>query len=100
MEIKFTPPDLNDLEELRLYFSERSGAGLRIVLSEIEGTIKTTPEFFSSGRPTPKDDVREKITTKYGFLIPNHIRGSTLYILRIYRSMRKPLDYDRIIHLK
>ena len=99
MEIKFTTPALNDLEELRLYFSERSGAGLRNILSEIEDTIKTIPENLSSGRPTPKDDVREKIPTKYGFLIPNHIRGSTLYILRIYRSMRKPLDYNKIIHL-
>ncbi len=100
MEIKFTTPALKDLEELRLYFIERSEASLRNILSEIEDAIKTIPVNLSSGRPTPRDDVREKITNKYGFLIPYHVRGNTLYILRVYRSMRKPLDYNEIIQLK
>jgi len=99
MKIEFTTPALNDLEDLRLYFSKRSESGLRNILLEIEDAIKTIPDNISSGRPTPRDDVREKITTKYGFLVPYHVRGNILYILRIYRSMRKPLDYDKIIRL-
>ncbi len=98
MKIEFTTPALNDLEELRLYFSERSEAGLKSIISEIEYAIKTIPENLLSGRPTPRDDVREIVTIKYGFLIPYHVRGDTLYILRIYRSMRKPLDYDKILN--
>ncbi len=100
MKIKFTTPALQDLEELRLYFSERTETGLENILSEIETAIKIIPENVASGRTTPRDDVREKITKKYGFLIPYHIRGDTVFILRIYRGMRKPLDYDNVLKLK
>ncbi len=100
MKIEFTTLALQDLEELRLYFSERTETGLANILSEIETTIKTIPENVAIGRKTPRDDVREKITKKYGFLIPYHIRGNTVYILRIYRGVRKPLDYENVLKLK
>lgn len=100
MKIKFTTLALHDLEELRLYFSQRTETGLINIISEIETTIKAIPENVASGRKTPRDDVREKITLKYGFIIPYHVRGNIVFILRIYRGMRKPLEYENILQLK
>ncbi len=100
MKTEFTTLALQDLEELRVYFSERTEIGLQNILADIETSIKIIPDNLAIGRPTPRDDVREKITPKYGFLIPYYVRGETLYILRIYRGMRKPLDYDEILRLK
>jgi len=99
MNIEFTSPALYDLEELRTWYQPRSKRGLANMLTEIQETITRIPDQISSGRPTPRDDVREKITPTYGFIIPYYICDNTVYILRIYRGMRKPLDYDEIVQL-
>ena len=36
------------------------------------------------------------IEPRYGFLIPYVVRGEYLIVLRIYRSARKPLDYEAL----
>jgi hypothetical protein len=40
--------------------------------------------------------VREAVEARYGFLIPYYVRGSRLFVLRVYRSSRKPLDYETL----
>ena len=99
MNIEFTSPALRDLEELRAYYKPRTEMGLASMLAEIQETITDIPDHIASGRKTPRNDVREKITQKYGFIIPYHIRENTVYVLRIYRGMRKPLDYEGIVSL-
>jgi len=100
MKVKFTSQATRDIEDLRIYLAERSYSGLTNVLSEIESYIKSTAENPSLGRRTPRDDVRERVTKKYKFLLPYHVRGDTLYILRVYRGRRKPLNYDTILNLE
>ncbi len=36
------------------------------------------------------------VEPEYGFLIPYHIKANTLFVLRIYRSMRAPLEYGEL----
>ncbi len=70
MNVEFTSPALRDLEELRAYYKPRSKTGLANMLAEIQETITNIPEHIASGRKTPREDVREKITKQYGFIIP------------------------------
>ena len=99
MKIKLTSLALRDLEEMRAYYKPRSEMGLANMVAEIQETITNIPDHVSSGRKTPRDDVREKVTPKYGFIIPYYIRDNTVYVLRIYRGMRKSLDYKDIAQL-
>jgi len=96
MNIKFTSPALQDLEDLREYLAERSPSGLERILQDIAQTVQEIPTGVSRGRRTPRDDVRERISIHYKFIIPYHVRGTTVYILRVYHGRRKPLDYDKL----
>ncbi len=94
MIIVFTKEAKADLDELRQWLLPLSPAGLANVTAVLESKIRLIAENPNIGRPTPRDDVREAIETKYGFLIPYLVKDNRLYVLRIYRSKRKPLDYD------
>lgn len=94
MIIVFTKEAKADLDELRQWLLPLSPAGLANVTAVLESKIRLIAENPNIGRPTPRGDVREAIETKYGFLIPYLVKDNRLYVLRIYRSKRKPLDYD------
>ncbi len=96
MKIVLTSEAKSDLEELRAYLLPVSPSGLNNVVSAIENKLRQIAEHPSSGRISPRDDVREAIETRYGFLIPYLVKSDTLYVLRIYRGKRKPLDYDQL----
>lgn len=96
MRIKITTSAAQDFEELRKYLAGRSHTGLQSVLADIEETIRSIPDNLLLGRATPRDDVRERITPKYRYLIPYYVRGDIVYILRVYHPKRAPLDYDRL----
>ena len=96
MQIKLTDLALRDFEEVRLYLSKRSYDGLKNVLEDIESTILSIPDNLLAGRLTPRDDVRERITPKYGYKIPYLVRGDILYVLRVYHPKRRPIDYENI----
>jgi plasmid stabilization system protein ParE len=96
MRIEFTTPALRDLEELRTYLSARSGSGLANVLGDIESTVIDIPKSISRGRKTPRDDVWERVSSRYKFVIPYHVQSGAVYILRIYHPKREPLDYDNL----
>lgn len=94
MIIVFTKEAKADLDELRNWLLPLNPAGLVKVTTVLESKIRLIAENPNIGRPTPKSDVREAIETKYGFLIPYWVKDDRLYVLRIYRSKRKPLDYE------
>ena len=96
MQIKLTDLALQDLEEARLYLAKRSYDGLKNVLEDIETTILSIPDNLLAGRLTPRDDVRERITPRYGYKIPYLVRGDILYILRVYHPKRRSIEYDKI----
>jgi len=96
LRIKFTKLAAEDFEALRVYLSKKSYVGLQSVLADIESTILSIPDNLLLGRPTPRDDVRERLTPKYKYLIPYYVRGDIVYILRVYHPKRKPLDYDEL----
>lgn len=93
MRIVFTVEAKTDLDELRSWLQPLNPAALRRVTDRIERCVRMIAERPRIGRPTPRDDIREFIDAQYGFLIPYLARRETLYILRIYRSARSPLDY-------
>ena len=100
MKIVITRRAVLDLDNLRKYLAPKSPAGLRNVLSALQKTIEDIPKNPSRGRATPHDDVWEKVVPKYGYIIPYYVRGNTVFILRIYSSRRKPLDYDSVVDLE
>ena len=94
MIIVFTKEAKADLDELREWLLPLSPFGLANVTAVLEAKIRLIAENPNIGRPTPRADVREAIEAKYGFLIPYLVKDNRLYVLRIYRSKRKPLDYE------
>lgn len=94
MRIHITEKAVLDLQELEDYLLELSPSGLRNVVTDIKETIRGIPGNITQGRPTPRDDVFEKLTAKYKYLIPYTIKDNTLYILRVYHPSRRPLNYE------
>jgi toxin ParE1/3/4 len=97
MKIVFTLKAKADLEELRIYLAPLNFRGLQNVVTAIESKILLISKNPFIGRLSSKDNVREIIEPKYGFLIPYCIEKETLFILRIYRNQRAPLDYENDI---
>lgn len=96
LRISLTKEAKADLDQLREYLMPLSPQGLQNVVAALEKRVALTAEHPASGRPSPRADVREAIEPKYGFLIPYSVNGEVLHILRIYRGMRKPLDYQTL----
>lgn len=96
MQIIFTESAVRDLVELRAYLEPLSPAGLRHVLQRLEDLISILPANPRIGRMSTREGVRELVEPKYGFLIPYAVIGSTVYILRLYRSKRRLMDYDSL----
>jgi toxin ParE1/3/4 len=83
-----------DLDKLNAHLVPINPKALHRVVTAIEQRILLTVEYPAGGRLSPRDDVREAIEPRYGFLIPYMVKGDTLHILRIYGGMRQPLDYQ------
>lgn len=94
MEIIFTREAKQVLDDLRAYLEPLSPKGLASVVAALKARNRAVALNPRIGRPTLRDDVREAVEAKYGFLIPYHVRGTRLYVLRVDRSARKPLDYE------
>lgn len=94
MQIHFTQQAASDIQSLERYLGPLSQSGLHNVIDDIEQTVKAIPSSIARGRSTPRDDVFEKITAKYKYLIPYTIKRNDLYILRVYHPSRRPLNYD------
>jgi toxin ParE1/3/4 len=96
MRIAFTPQAKADVDELRAWLSPLSPAGLRNVTAAIERSIRFASEHPGIGRQTPREGIREIVEPRYGFVIPYAPVDDVLWVLRVYRSVRRPLDYATI----
>jgi toxin ParE1/3/4 len=96
VKLVFTREAKRDLDELRAYLEPLSLDGLAHVVQSIELRVSAGLANPRIGRPTPREDVRELVESKYGFVIPYYLKGGTLYVLRVYNARRKPLDYDAL----
>jgi toxin ParE1/3/4 len=93
MRIVFTVGAKRDLDDLRAYLAPLAPAGLANVVAALEAKILDVADNPGIGRPSPRPGVREAVETSYGFVIPYFLKDETLFVLRIYRSHRRPLDY-------
>jgi toxin ParE1/3/4 len=94
--IVFTKEAKRDLWELRRYLEPLSPKGRVNVVATLERRITIASENPRSGRPTPRPDAREAVEPRYGFVIPYTLIADDFYVLRVYRSMRRPLDYSEL----
>ena len=94
MRLVFTVEAKRDLDELRDYLRPLSPKGLANVVASIRSRIEVGMANQRIGRPTPRDDVRELVDPKYGFIIPYFARGDVFFVLRVYQSRRSPLTYE------
>ena len=92
MQLIITRHAKADLDALNAYLKNRSPSGLRSVMASLKTTMATIPEGISRGRKSPlREDIWEKVDTKYGYVIPYFIEDDTVYVLRIYNSRRQGL---------
>jgi toxin ParE1/3/4 len=96
MQLVFTREAKADLDELREWLEPLSPGGLANVVFCIKSRIELGLENPRIGRLTPRDDVRELVEPRYGFIIPYYVKSERFYVLRIYRTRRKPLDYTNL----
>ena len=94
MKTVFSEAAKRDLDDLRAYLAPLSPSGLASVTAALLARIHSIPDNPNIGRRTPRDGVREVVEPKYGFVVPYCVKGEVIFVLRIYRSRRKPLDYQ------
>lgn len=97
MKLIFTQSSIKDLDGITDYLIERSPSGLENVLAALNRCFDQITEGLVKGRVTHREDVREVIETKYGYLIPYFIDGDRAYVLRVYNTRQRglrPADID------
>ena len=92
MRIRFTPQAMSDLDDLKEWLRLKNTAGFRSVASQISKTIRPLAKHQAIGRKTMRENIRELVEPRYGFIIPYTVIDDTVFILRIYSSKRYPLD--------
>lgn len=96
MQIVFTLEAKGDLDDLRSWLQPLSPSSLMRVTARLEQCVRTIEANPLIGKPTSRENVRVFIEPRYGFDIPYMMRDETLYILRVYRTLRRPLDYMKL----
>lgn len=96
LRVEFTIEAKADLDDLRAYLQPLNPSGLANVTAAIEQCILLAADFPASGRLSPRDDIREAVETKYGFLMPYAVFDNVLYVLRVYNGRRRPLNYGKL----
>ena len=96
MRLVFTTEAKRDLDDIRAYLRPMSPVGLANVVASIRSRLETGMDNPRMGRLTPRDEVRELVDPKYGFIIPYHVKGRTFFVLRVYHARRAPLAYEDI----
>lgn len=92
MNIIPTQKALDDLEYIRGHLQERSPQGRRSVMSDIDAVFELLESGLIRGRNTPRDDVFEMVSVKYGYVIPYTVRGQDVFVLRVYDSRQRGID--------
>jgi len=100
VEIIYTRKAKQDLQGIRDYFGSRSPSGLNNIVSDIMSVVDDIPHSLSKGRQTPHPDVWEKVTPRYGYVLPYYVFQGKLFVLRVYDNSRGDLDYDEIVDLR
>ncbi len=91
MRIRFTSQAMRDLDDLKEWLRLKNPAGFRSVASQISKTIQPLSDHPAIGRKTLREDIRELVEPRYGFIIPYAVIEDTIFILRIYSAKRYPL---------
>ena len=91
MRIRFTSQAMQDLDDLKEWLRLKNPAGFKSVASQISKTIQPLSAHPAIGRKTLREDIRELVEPRYGFIIPYTVIEDTIFILRIYSAKRYPL---------
>jgi len=94
MKVRLTAKAARDLQNIQDYLSERSPQGRRSVVADIRVVIQSLQDGVARGRKTPRHDVFEKVSAKYGYVMPYTLRNGEVFILRVYDSRQRGIDYS------
>ncbi|WP_349437791.1 type II toxin-antitoxin system RelE/ParE family toxin [Pararhizobium sp. A13] len=87
MRIRFTSHALQDLDDLKEWLRLKNPRGYKSVATQISKTIRPVAEHPHMGRRTLRDDIRELVEPRYGFIVPYAVHEGTIFI-------RYPLDFS------
>jgi plasmid stabilization system protein ParE len=93
MDIRFSRDAMHDLQELKHWLRPLSPQGYGNVSKRLAAAIQSLKQQPNSGRPTIREDIRELVEPRYGFIVPYIVRDQTIWILRVYSARRYPLNY-------
>ena len=62
-------------------------------MADIAAVIRSLQDGMVRGRRTPRDDVFERVTVKFGYVIPYTIKNNEVFVLRVYDSRQRGIDY-------
>jgi plasmid stabilization system protein ParE len=96
VKLVFTREAKRALDELRSYLEPLSPKGLAHVVQSIELRVSAALANLRIGRPTPREDLRELVESKYVFVIQYCLNGRMLFVLRVCHARRQPLGYDAL----
>jgi plasmid stabilization system protein ParE len=82
---------MHDLDDLKEWLRLKNPAGFRSVAGQISKTIRPLAKHQAIGRKTVREDIRELVEPRYGFIIPYTVIDDTIFILRVYSAKRYPL---------
>jgi plasmid stabilization system protein ParE len=99
MKIIYTRKARADLTGIYDYHRSVSSAAIQEIVHDITSMVDAMPASISRGRKTENPKVWEKLSKKYKYLLPYCIHSGDLYILRVYDSTQRGLDYRTIIDL-
>lgn len=82
---------MQDLDDLKEWLRLKNPAGFRSVARQISKTVQPLSTHPAIGRKTIREDIRELVEPRYGFIIPYTVIEGTIFILRIYSAKRYPM---------
>jgi len=88
-QVIWTDTALANLEAVQAYIEQFNPLAANAVSAELIAAGNSLELFPYRGRPVPRTEMRELVTT-YPYIIRYRIAGSTVFILRVRHTSRRP----------
>ncbi len=88
MRVYWSYAAINDLTDLRIYIAEHNPSAANRVARRILEAVSFLKIQPGLGRPGRVQDTRELVVPSTPFIVPYHVEGDVIEILRVYHAAR------------